>query len=285
MRAHIIKVPRVRREISAGLESVVEDMVAKLICDGYAETTVSFYRQAAAHFAFWLSRQRMGPPQIKQRHISGFLSQHISACDCPFGGVRQYHTVHAAISHFATALKAAGYLRATEAKAPDSIHREVQDFDDYLLKIAGLQEATRTYRRRYVREFLEKFFSGREIDPSRLTAKSIVAYLSKRGAGLKPASTKVIASSLRSYFRFLQLHGRCEGGLVLAVPAFASWWLASLPAALTDEEVERLLSVFDLATDAGRRDYAVTRCLVDLGLRAQEVAQLRLDHIDWVWLL
>jgi len=281
MRAHIIKAPQVCQQTCAGFQSIVEGMVAKLICDGYAETTVSFYRQAAVHFAFWLSRRRIGPSQIKESHISGFLSQHISVCDCPLGGVRQHQTVRAAINHFVAVLKDAGYLPEAEAKEPDSIDRKVQDFDDYLLNTVGLQGATRTYRKRYVREFLQKLFSGREVDHSRLTPKDIVSYLSKRGAGLKPASTKVVASSLRSYFRFLQLHGRCEGVLVLAVPAFASWRLASLPAALTDEEVERLLSVFDLGTAAGRRDYAVTRCLVDLGLRAQEVAQLRLDHINW----
>jgi site-specific recombinase XerD len=48
-----------------------------------------------------------------------------------------------------------------------------------------------------------------------------------------------------------------------------------------DQEVEHLLSVFDRETAAGRRDYAITRCLLDLGLRAQEVARLRLDDLDW----
>ena len=164
MRAHIIKAPQVCQQICAGFRSIVEGMVAKLVHDGYAETTVSYYRQAAVHFAFWLSRRQIGPSQIKQSHVSGFLSQHISACDCPLGGVRQHQTVRAAINHFAAVLKDAGYLPEAEAKEPDSIDREVQDFDHYLLNTVGLQGATRTYRKRYVREFLQKLFSGREVD-------------------------------------------------------------------------------------------------------------------------
>jgi integrase/recombinase XerD len=126
-----------------------------------------------------------------------------------------------------------------------------------------------------------KLFDQDPVDVSQLTPKDVVSYLSKRAARLKPASAKVLASSLRSYFRFLRLHGECGESLTLAVPAFASWRLASLPKVLTDEQVARLLAVFDRRTVAGRRDYAITRCLTDLGLRAAEVARLRLDDIDW----
>jgi hypothetical protein len=72
MRAHIIKAPQVCQQTCAGFQAIVEGMVAKLICDGYAEPTVSFYRQAAVHLAFWLSRRRIGPSQMKQSHIQPF---------------------------------------------------------------------------------------------------------------------------------------------------------------------------------------------------------------------
>jgi integrase len=89
---------------------------------------------------------------------------------------------------------------------------------------------------------------------SRLAPKDVVGYLSKRAARLKPASAKVVASSIRSYFRFLRLHGECDEALTLAVPAPASRRLASLPKVLTDAEVRLLLAVFDRGTAAGRRD-------------------------------
>jgi site-specific recombinase XerD len=65
------------------------------------------------------------------------------------------------------------------------------------------------------------------------------------------------------------------------VPAPASYRLASLPAVLSDEDIKRLLSVFDRKTAAGLRDYAITRCLTDLGLRAKEIAGLNLNDLDW----
>jgi site-specific recombinase XerD len=202
-------------------------------------------------------------------------------CECPFGGVRQRNTVRAGLGHFAAILRSAGYLAPAEASEREGVDLEVQRFDEYMLNTAGLQDATRLYRRRYVREFLDEFFPTGDINVSRLALRSIVSYLAKRGACLKAASTKVLASSLRSYFRFLRLHSRCKEDLALAVPAFATWRLASLPSALTDEEIARLLKAFDRGTVAGRRDYAITRCLLDLGLRSLEVARLRLEDIDW----
>jgi integrase/recombinase XerD len=54
-----------------------------------------------------------------------------------------------------------------------------------------------------------------------------------------------------------------------------------LPKVLSVAEIKRLLNAFDRSTATGKRDYAITRCLVDLGLRRTEVAHLRLDDVDW----
>lgn len=277
-----IKSLRVRQEIEvAGFKPILEELVAKLHSCGYAERTVFLYEQGAVHFAFWLARQHIRPSQVNEGHITSFLSRHLSRCHCPVDGVRQYHTVRAALVHLEAILRGAGYLSSRQEEAPDGIDIEVQRFDNYLSLASGLQEATRTYRRRYVREFLQEFFGDEAVDLSRLTPKDVVWYVSKRASRLKPASSNVLASSLRSYFRFVRLHGECEEALTLAVPTSANRRLASLPRILTDEEVERLLAVFNRRTVAGRRDYAITRCLIDLGLRAEEVARLRLDDINW----
>jgi len=281
MYANTIKELPVYQQIPVPFQVTLEELVAKLHSCGYADQTISFYEQAAFHFSFWLTKRGVSLSRVKEDHLADFLSRHLLRCQCPLGGVRQKNTVQAALGHFTAILKEAGYLTRPQTRRVSSIDLEIQHFDDYLLHTVGLQESTRLYRRRYVREFLQEFFPTSDVDPLRLLPENVITYLSKRGSGLIPASMKVLASSLRSYFRFLQLQSRCEKDFVLVVPPAASWQLASLPAVLTDQEIERLLSVFDRETAAGRRDYAITRCLVDLGLRAQEVARLRLDDLDW----
>jgi integrase/recombinase XerD len=61
----------------------------------------------------------------------------------------------------------------------------------------------------------------------------------------------------------------------------AQWRLGGLPDVLSSDEVRQLLNAFNLSSATGMRDYAITRCLVDLGLRRTEVAHLCLEDIDW----
>jgi len=277
-----IKNPQVRQEIeTAGFKPSLEALAAQLHSQGYAAATLAFYDQAAVHFAYWIARRHLHPSQVSEAHLTNFLSRHLPTCRCPFGGVRQDKTVRAGLRHFDAVLSSAGPRVSNQEKKPDALSVEIQRFDDHLCTASGLHEATCIYRRRYVREFLHAFFPDGEVEMSRLAPKDVVRYVARRAACLKPASAKVLASSLRSYFRFLRLHGKCEEALALAVPAPATHRLASLPWILTDAQVRRLLAAFDPRTVAGRRDYAITRCFTDLGLRAEEVARLRLDDIDW----
>ena len=54
-----------------------------------------------------------------------------------------------------------------------------------------------------------------------------------------------------------------------------------MPKALSDSELEAFLNAFDCADPVGQRDYAIARCLLDLGLRGHEVTYLTLESIDW----
>ena len=67
----------------------------------------------------------------------------------------------------------------------------------------------------------------------------------------------------------------------MAVPAAAHRRLAALPGTLTVKEISRLLASCDRRTPMGRRDYTVLLMLSRLGLRAGEVAALRLQDVDW----
>jgi len=65
------------------------------------------------------------------------------------------------------------------------------------------------------------------------------------------------------------------------VPSIRQWKLANLPTYLSAEQVQNVLDGCDRASAIGRRDYAILMMLAKLGLRANEVATLTLDDIDW----
>jgi len=65
------------------------------------------------------------------------------------------------------------------------------------------------------------------------------------------------------------------------VPSMRRWKLATLPTYLPAAQVRKALDGCDRETVMGRRDYAILLLLAKLGLRADEVATLTLDDIDW----
>jgi integrase/recombinase XerC len=71
------------------------------------------------------------------------------------------------------------------------------------------------------------------------------------------------------------------GQLTGVISSPAHWSLASLPRALSDADVDRLLSSFTEALPSPRRGYAIVRCALDMGLRCSEIAKLMLADIDW----
>jgi integrase len=97
----------------------------------------------------------------------------------------------------------------------------------------------------------------------------------------KPANAGIVVTALRVYFRYRTACGDVVHGLIGAVSYPANWQLASLPKALTSEEVRQLANTFGQPGRGLLRDDAIVRCALDLGLRSCEIAKLGLDDIDW----
>ena len=116
---------------------------------------------------------------------------------------------------------------------------------------------------------------------SGLDAGRVTAFMVERSRDGSSGSAKAMVTSLRAFLRFAHATGRTAVPLAGAVPAVASWRLASLPRGLSAAEVERLLAGCGRETPAGLRDYAVLSLLARLGLRGAEAAGLQLGDIDW----
>ena len=163
----------------------------------------------------------------------------------------------------------------------DSIVVELEDFDRFLADVRGLSPITRSLRGRHVRHFLIDCFGDGRMQFSSLQPLDVTRFMAQYTATWVPASIRVVCTSLRSYFTFKASRGEQTSAVIAVLPQVAQWRLAGLPKQLSDEEVKQLLGAFDRRSATGRRDYAITRCLLDLGLRRSEVARLQLEDVDW----
>jgi len=189
--------------------------------------------------------------------------------------------MQAALMRLLGILRASGRIEPRACTNSAAINRELQDFEHYLTEICGLAPATCYTRLRRVRAFLLEQFGTRPLRWSAVKRQHIARFMVKHTGSWATSSKKTASSSLRSYLRFKALSGASVEALSAAIPRTAQWRLASLPRALSAAELAKFLCAFDRRSRTGLRDYAIARCCADLGLRASEIARLRLDDVNW----
>ena len=264
--------PRVQRRIRQNPHgAVLEKFADYLGTRGHNLGTVHQYVFAAEHFGRWLGRRK-----ISRLTVTQFLEQHLPSRHCTTPSARKSATVYAALNRLLEMVGASAPAPAKKS-ATDTL---LQRYAAHLDQVQGLAQATVHYRLRYARTMLSHFRVRRVMQLKQWTVKQIRQFVVSQGRRCRPSSGQVIASSIRSFLRFLFLHRLIDRDLAASVPVFANWRLASLPTAASSEELELLVCGIDPSSPIGLRDRAIVLCLVELGLRASDVAGLELDSPD-----
>jgi site-specific recombinase XerD len=248
---------------------------------GYALHTIGHYLACLAHFSRWLTARHVDLDQIDEELIRQFLSAHLPDCDCPGRRACALNFTRAALRHLLKMLRAQELIHPRSSSLPSAVVDELRRLDAYLDETRGLAATTRRSHHDRIGDFLVHHFGNRSIDMCRVKPTDILQFAVERSKGLSPSSAGAIAGSLRTYLRYRQFVGDHTGSLIAAIPKAAVWSMARIPKLLTKEQISQFLSAFDTRTPSGQRGYAMARLLVDLGLRAGEVAALQLSDIDW----
>ncbi len=163
------------------------------------------------------------------------------------------------------------------------LNKLLKAYRSHLLNACGLSARTCDSRTFYAREFLQAHWrsSRPRLNLKTLKAEVLLHHVLERSRHDSPARLQQMASSLRSFCRYLRLTGQSGGDLSSAIPRIGGNYRSGLPDYLLPEEVKSLLASIDTRRLPGLRNYAILLCLVRLGLRAKEVACLSLDEIDW----
>lgn len=258
------------------LHELVISYIEALRSRRYAENTLGAYLRCLAHFSYWMRGEGLAAADIDRALIERFLRNHLPTCACPAPCRSNLKEMRAALHRLLELLP-----KVDDEVTTDHMAAELEHFVAHLRHTCGLAPVTCTYRVRHVRAFLASC-SGKEVPEfGRLVADDIDTFLNGLANRWKPASRKVVCTSLRSYLRFRAMQGDDTRILSAALPAIANWPRRHPPKVLEDDQRERFLRAFDLTDPVGLRDYAIARCLLDLGLRGGEAAHLTLDAVDW----
>jgi integrase/recombinase XerD len=228
----------------------------------------------AAHLSRWLRDSGLGAADLTAAAVAVFLAARRAA------GYREFVTAKA-LAALLGYLRGLGVAPQPEVPAPQTWADELLDrYRCWLLAERGLQVKVARGYLDSVRSFVAAHAASGEAGLRDLGAGDVTAFMIAESRRLAPKTAQRLATALRSLLRFWHLQGVIAGPLDQVVPKVANR-RPGLPRPLEPGQAAALLASCDLDTAAGRRDLAMLTLLTRMGLRAGEVAGLRLDDIDW----
>jgi site-specific recombinase XerD len=253
----------------------IDTFAQVLSAQGYARSTAKVKIREVAGLSRWLHRRRLGAEALDEQSVSEFLRYWCRRGLCRRGTA---HTLQGLLKH----LRSTGVSRLLASEIEDSaFHAIERDFARYLTHERGLTQATLDNYLPTARAFLSACFGNGPLALNKLDPQNITRFMLGHAHKVSPKRAQLMASGLRSFFRFLYGRGEIARNLATSVPRVANWRLSELPKFLEPEHVERLLKACRQDTPSGQRDYAILLLLARLGLRAGEVVHLEMDDIDW----
>jgi integrase/recombinase XerD len=266
--------------VDSALDVIVAPYVDSLRSQRYTDGTIHDLLSALAHFAHWMKIKDLTISDIDDALFDRFIHTHLPHCRCPAPCCHDVQRSCSALKHLLHVLWQKGLFRPPRTR-PTPVSVEVDRFAQHLRDTCGLALSSSRQRSKYAREFLENRFGKGSIKFSTLEPSDVDQYFVVNAGRWSVRSLGVIRDCLASYFRFRAFLGDRSERLRAALPVIANWAQATLPKGLTNAQLEVLLQSFDLTDPLGRRDYAIARCMIDLGLRRSEVVHLRLDSFNW----
>jgi len=253
----------------------VEGFAELLFKQGYALTTATTKLLLLSELSQWIERRSLAIEDLDECRLNTFLGYRKKKNKFQRGD-------SATVRQFLGFLTDAGIVPASVSEIEDSpIQRIETRFAQYLSQERGLSPATLANYLPTCHWFLTERFRDTRVAFRELCPHDISSFILRHAHAVSTRRVQLLASALRSFFRFLYKETETSTNLASAVPTVKRWRFTGLPKFLQPEEVQRLLHSCDQSTAIGKRDYAILLLLARLGLRAGEIVHMSLDDIHW----
>ncbi len=259
--------------VSGPLVPYAEGFGRWLVARGYSRGAAKERLRQFRYLSGWIEQHGMSLEDVSEEALEAFL-----AARRAFGHV-------ALVTPRSTALPLE-YLREIEVVLPPvviegPVERLLEEYEDYLRRERGLAPKSIDSYVRAARVFLAGEDRAGELALERLTTADVSAFLARECPKRSVYGARDLVLSLRALLRYLHLAGFTARPLQWAVPPVRQVRRRALPSGIDAAALCKLLDGCDRDTTIGARDYAILLLLSRLGLRAAEVAVIRLVDIDW----
>lgn len=259
------------------IQAHMAGFIANLKAAGYAHNTLSTKRVTLERFISWRGRRKRNQPELTESEISEFLTK------SPQGDRSRRSVASHALFGFLDYLRRRNVVTTCAPKPPETVNSAlVKRYADFLRNEKGLAELSLKVYLPVAKDllhYLEKEHSIKSV--RRLDASSLRAFLFERVQTRSSECVRLLATSLRSFLRFLYAQDEIPNDLTAAIPTVRRWAQPDVPKKLTPAEVKQVLNAPDPETATGRRDSAILLLLARLGLRASEILSIELGDLRW----
>jgi len=258
--------------LAADLAVIHGDFTDYLRARNYASLTIDHYQRHLARVAGWLHEQRHRPALhgLTRRIVPRLLVQ-----------VLPRHSPETRMNY----RKALFHWLRFKGRYSEPVVRPwapwLSGYLHFLRTHQGVGQSTVDLNEANAKAFMEWQFGTRQANWSLVQPADIWSFARHHVRGVRPTTGKSRLGYVRRFLRFVHLKGACGPQLAAAIPKVAVGGGPRRPEVLTSQQRRKLLASFKRTTSEGKRNYAMTLCMLDLGLRAGEVIGLRLQDIDW----
>lgn len=153
----------------------------------------------------------------------------------------------------------------------------IQKYKQYLLLEKGLSANSISAYMHDLRKLLDYTVENKLAITDLSTANLEELFAQQYDRGIKPRSMARMLSGVKSFFKYLFLEDYIQKNPaeLLDAPSIGM----KLPTVLSIEEIDNMLSVIDVSTVEGTRNYAIIETLYSCGLRVSELTSLRFTNL------
>jgi len=263
----------------------IDQLAQRLRTDEYSSSAKQERMAAARQFLLYLQKHQIGVESAKLSDVQAFLQHKLSIYRKRHGrqpkDVNAWRWSYTGGIHLILLLAQGKWPPALKPRTlQEQARRQLCDaYAQWLLDARGLAPKTIHNRRVRALQFLESL--GNEI-LSRITVSDIDNHVRLRAPQLQRTTLHHLVDDLRSFLRYLYARGETTRDLSQALVGTRRYAFEGIPPALRAVHVNRVVKATRRdRTTKGLRDYAILMLLSTYGLRAGEIASLRLDDIDW----
>jgi integrase len=263
---------RVSGPLAAEVHAFREDLAR----EGYTGRTSQDNAYVMACLSRWLEAEGLTPSELTADRLEWFARARREE------GYRRWRTARS-LRLLLRHLRGKGLVPAGEQpEDSDPSGRMLDGFGRHLRAERQLAERTVRLRVHLVRPFLAGLAGpdGR-VRLDLVSPAAVARFVTGQSREYAIGSVKQVTVALRSLLRYLFAAGLLDRDLSPSVPPVAGWRMSGLPCGGEDGDVAAMLAGCDRSAVIGARDFAVLMLMSRLGLRACEVARLRLDDLDW----